>query len=56
MRKPALMLAVAGIVALLSGCAVVDFLDGKYFDHPADYDRPQYGSGNHGGSGGGHSH
>lgn len=45
---------------LLSGCAVIDFLDGKHFEHNPDYDRPQYGGGYGGGAGrttgGGHSH
>lgn len=57
MRKPVLMLAAAGALALMSGCAVIDFLDGKHFDHTTDYDRPQYSSGSYGGGhGGGHSH
>lgn len=57
MRKAVLMLAVAGTVAFLSGCTVIDFLDGKHFDHTTDYERPQYGSGSYGGGlGGGHSH
>lgn len=57
MRKVVLMLAIAGTVALLSGCAVIDFLDGKHFDNTTDYERPPYNSGsNDSGHGGGHSH
>ena len=49
-----------GNLSLLSGCAVIDFLDGKHLDHKRDYYPPQYG-GSHvggygGGNGGGHSH
>ncbi len=41
-----------GGVALLSGCAVIDFLDGKNFDHTRDDIPQQQYSG--GGSGGHH--
>lgn len=41
---------------LLSGCAVIDFLDGKHLNHTRDDDRPQYGGGYAGGHSGGHSH
>ncbi|WP_298267392.1 hypothetical protein [Geobacter sp.] len=54
--RPILMIAVAATVALLSGCAVIDFLDGKHYNHTPGYDRPQYDSGSYGGGHGGHSH
>lgn len=57
MKKAILMLAVAGTVSILSGCTVIDFLDGKHYDHTTDYDRPQSSSGSSGGGhAGGHSH
>ena len=53
-----LMLLLMGGLLLLSGCAVIDFLDGKHFDHSGEYSRPQESRGYTGGSssGGGHSH
>ncbi len=57
MKRLLLLLAIAGTVSLLSGCTVIDFLDGKHFSHDADYDGPRYSSGSYdGGHGGGHSH
>ena len=57
MKKLTLLILVAGAVAMLGGCAVIDFLDGKNFDHTTANDRPQYNSGSYGGGhGGGHSH
>lgn len=56
MNKLFLAFIILGNLSLLSGCAVIDFLDGKHLDHTRDYDRPQYSSGNSGNSGGGHSH
>ncbi|MBT0663066.1 hypothetical protein KI809_02030 [Geobacter pelophilus] len=44
----------AAVLLVSSGCAVIDFLDGKHYNHTPNYDRPQYSTGN--GSGGGHSH
>jgi len=40
----------------LSGCAVIDFLDGKHLDHTHDDGRPQYGGGYTGSRSSGHSH
>jgi hypothetical protein len=43
-----------GAVSLLSGCAVIDFLDGKNIDSTRDdIPQQQYSGGN---NGGGHSH
>lgn len=57
MKKLIWTFLLLGNLSLLSGCAVIDFLDGKHLDHTRDYDRPQYSGGNSGGnSGGGHSH
>ena len=57
MKRLLLLLAAVGTVSLLSGCTVIDFLDGKHFSHDADYDRPSYSSGSSdGGHGDGHSH
>lgn len=54
MKKTLLAFLLLGIFTVLSGCAVIDFLDGKNFDHTRD-DIPsrQYYGGN---GGGGHSH
>jgi hypothetical protein len=49
-----LLLFFIGVFALLSACAVIDFLDGKNIDHTRDdIPQQQYSGGN---SGGGHSH
>ena len=61
MKKLFLAFLLLSNLYLLSGCAVIDFLDGKHLDHSRDYDRPTYGGtyggGNRGGNGGGgHSH
>jgi hypothetical protein len=51
------LLFLVGAFALLSGCAVIDFLDGKNFDNTRDdIPQQQYGGGNSSGYGGGHSH
>jgi hypothetical protein len=52
--KTVLLLIIASLFLVSSGCAVIDFLDGKHFYHTPDYDRPQYNTGYS--SGGGHSH
>ncbi len=50
----AVMFVLLSITLLVSsGCAVIDFLDGKHYNHTPSYDRPQSSNGN---SGGGHSH
>lgn len=56
MRKIISTALLSGVIALLSGCAVIDFLDGKHLDHTRDDDRPRYEGGYAGGHGGGHSH
>ncbi|MBT1074243.1 hypothetical protein [Geobacter grbiciae] len=57
MKRFLLLLVTVGTVSLLSGCTVIDFLDGKHFSHETDYNRPQYDSGSFGGGhSGGHSH
>lgn len=50
--KIALLFLLSITMLVSSGCAVIDFLDGKHLNHTPDYDRPQYRSG----SSGGHSH
>lgn len=50
MKRVLLAFLLLGNLSVLSGCAVVDFLDGKDFDHTRD-DVPQQQY-----SGGGHSH
>ncbi|SNB45372.1 hypothetical protein SAMN06269301_0785 [Geobacter sp. DSM 9736] len=63
MKNVCRMLILAGIVSLLSGCVVLDFLDGKYAG-PADRhdEYRRYGNGSstgykgRSGSNGGHSH
>ncbi|MDD2733625.1 MAG: hypothetical protein PHF56_06760 [Desulfuromonadaceae bacterium] len=52
--KVALLFLLFISLIVFSGCAVIDFLDGKHYNHNSNYDRPQYSTGN--GSGGGHSH
>jgi hypothetical protein len=44
----------AAVLLISSGCAVIDFLDGKHFNHTPEYDRPRYDTGYS--SGGSHSH
>ena len=57
MKRLLLLLAIAGTFSLLSGCAVMDFLDGKHFSQDADYGGTRSSSGSYaGGHGGGHSH
>lgn len=57
MRKLYLMFLLLGSLSVLSGCAVIDFLDGKHLDHTRDDDRPRYGGGyGSATSSGGHSH
>jgi hypothetical protein len=52
-RVVMMLLFFVGAFALLSGCAVIDFLDGKNFDNTRDdIPQQQYSGGN----GGGHSH
>ncbi len=55
--KAALFVLVSFILLVSSGCAVIDFLDGKHLP-PPDYDRPQYPQyrSGYGSTGGGHSH
>lgn len=58
--KAALFILLSGLLLASSGCAVIDFLDGKHLPPASEYDRPQYrspqyGTG-YGSSGGGHSH
>ena len=53
--KVALLFFLTTTLLVASGCAVIDFLDGKHLNHAPDYDRPQYGSGNNNGASG-HSH
>ncbi|MBT0895298.1 hypothetical protein KI811_15935 [Geobacter hydrogenophilus] len=52
--KVTLFVLLAAALLVSSGCAVIDFLDGKHIQHTPDYDRPRYNTGY--GSGGGHSH
>lgn len=52
--KLGLLFLLCTTLLVFPGCAVIDFLDGKHFNHASDYDRPQYRTGY--GSGGGHSH
>jgi hypothetical protein len=40
---------------IFSGCAVIDFLDGKHLNHSPNHDNSQFRSGN-GSGGSGHSH
>jgi uncharacterized protein YceK len=50
MKRVIMVVFIVGAFALLSGCAVIDFLDGKNFDNTRDdTSQQQY-------SGGGHSH
>lgn len=51
--KVALLFLLSVVLLVSSGCAAIDFLDGKHLTHTPDYDRPQYRSGS---SSGGHSH
>ena len=53
--KIIMLLILTAALLVSSGCAVIDFLDGKHYNHTSNYDRPQYGSGYNTG-GGGHSH
>ncbi|MBI1919743.1 MAG: hypothetical protein HYS23_01545 [Geobacter sp.] len=55
MKKMFLAILILGTLSLFSGCAVIDFLDGKHLDHNRGYDQPQYGGGSSGGHSG-HSH
>lgn len=50
--KVALLFFIITILLVSSGCAAIDFLDGKHLNHTSNYDQSQYRSG----SGGGHSH
>lgn len=50
----ATMVLLAGMI--LSGCAVIDFLDGKHLKDSRRNDEPQHGDRYGGSSGGGHSH
>lgn len=61
MKKPIWAFLLLGNFYLLSGCAVIDFLDGKHTNNSRDYKepqygQPQYGGGYSGGNSGGHSH
>ena len=57
MKKLFLALLLLGGLLLFTGCAVIDFLDGKHLGPTSENDRPQYGSGYSGGnSGSGHHH
>lgn len=53
MKKVLLAFLLLGIVSVLSGCAVIDFLDGKNFEPRDDIPQQQY---NGGGNSGGHAH
>lgn len=53
--KTALLIVITTTQLVTSGCAVIDFLDGKNLNHAPDYDRPQYGVGHSNGANG-HSH
>ncbi len=56
-KKVILAILIFVLLPFVSGCAVIDFLDGKHLDHSSGYDRPQYNGGYDSGShGGGHSH
>lgn len=55
--KVALFFLLSITLLVSSGCAVIDFLDGKYLNYPADYRSSQNDLGNYGGGhDGGHSH
>ena len=61
MKKLFLALLLLVGIFLFTGCAVIDFLDGKHLNTTSNYDQPQYGGGYSGGSsgssgGGGHHH
>ena len=56
MKKLFLAFLLLGNLSLLSGCAVIDFLDGKHLNHQRDYYPPQYGGSHAGSYSGGHSH
>jgi hypothetical protein len=51
--KVAQLFLLSIILLVSSGCAVIDFLDGKHLNHSPNYDSPQNRSGS---GGGGHSH
>lgn len=54
MKRALLAFLLLCSLAAMSGCAVIDFLDGKHFDHTRDdIPQQQYYGGN---GGGGHSH
>lgn len=53
--KVALFFLLSTTLLVSSGCAVIDFLDGKHLNHTTGYDPSQYRSGN-GNGGSGHSH
>ena len=54
--KIVLFVFILSILTVLSGCCVIDFLDGKYYNQSPNYDRPQYNTNTNTGNGGGHSH
>jgi len=43
-------------VTFLSGCAVIDFLDGRHLDQSRDREQPRYEGGYGSSNSGGHSH
>jgi len=57
MKKLFLALLLLVGIFLFTGCAAIDFLDGKHLNTASDYDQPQYGGGYSGGnSESGHHH
>lgn len=63
MKKMVLAVLISSAALMLSGCAVIDFLDGKHLQGSRDYGQTggagYQGSGSGGGGGssrGGHSH
>lgn len=56
MRTALLLFLTTTLLALLTGCAAIDFLDGKHFAPAPDREPPRYGGSTRGGGGGGHSH
>lgn len=53
--KAALFLLLTTTLLISSGCAVIDFLDGKHLNHSPNYDSSQFRTGS-GSGGSGHSH
>ena len=57
MKNVVLIFLMLVTLSLISGCAVIDFLDGRHLNHePDQYQRDQYSPQYGGGNSGGHSH